>query len=245
MRDVNNGWILRYTHANVASFFFIFVYAHVGRGIYYGSYHSPRTLVWTIGVIILILMMAITNIWPNWMLIYRIKLYNLYTSLNLFFSKARVKALYRIGPHNVNVLSIIICGMLGDWWADKIKGQVMDSIRFNIEQSINNSAYIHHLNFLLYELGYCSNIVPKLVIKSESKNDKRLDKTVTRFNYRLSLFTFTSFLWIYESFYIEENGNVKKKSSSLNRWVHNTYRFSALNHARWFTTSKSRDISCN
>jgi ubiquinol-cytochrome c reductase cytochrome b subunit len=59
MRDVNNGWILRYTHANVASFFFIFVYAHVGRGIYYGSYHSPRTLVWTIGVIILILMMAI------------------------------------------------------------------------------------------------------------------------------------------------------------------------------------------
>jgi hypothetical protein len=70
----------------------------------------------------------------------------------------------------------------------------MDSIGFNIEQSINNSAYIHHLNFLLYELGYCSNIVPKLVIKSESKNDKRLDKTVTRFNYRLSLFTFTSFL---------------------------------------------------
>jgi len=59
MRDVNNGWILRYTHANVASFFFIFVYAHVGRGIYYGSYHSPSTLVWTIGVIILILMMAI------------------------------------------------------------------------------------------------------------------------------------------------------------------------------------------
>lgn len=59
MRDVNNGWILRYIHANVASFFFIFVYAHVGRGIYYGSYHSPRTLVWSIGVIILILMMAI------------------------------------------------------------------------------------------------------------------------------------------------------------------------------------------
>jgi ubiquinol-cytochrome c reductase cytochrome b subunit len=59
MRDVNNGWILRYIHANVASFFFIFVYAHVGRGIYYGSYHSPRTLLWAIGVIILILMMAI------------------------------------------------------------------------------------------------------------------------------------------------------------------------------------------
>ena len=59
MRDVSNGWIVRYTHANVASFFFICVYAHVGRGLYYGSYKSPRVLVWSIGVIILILMMAI------------------------------------------------------------------------------------------------------------------------------------------------------------------------------------------
>ncbi len=59
MRDVNAGWILRYTHANVASFFFIFVYAHIARGLYYSSYKSPRILVWTIGVIILILMMAI------------------------------------------------------------------------------------------------------------------------------------------------------------------------------------------
>ena len=59
MRDVNNGWLIRYTHANVASFFFIFVYMHVGRGLYYSSYKSPRILVWSIGVIILILMMAI------------------------------------------------------------------------------------------------------------------------------------------------------------------------------------------
>nr|YP_009739346.1 apocytochrome b [Tricholoma bakamatsutake]QIC20195.1 apocytochrome b [Tricholoma bakamatsutake] len=58
MRDVNNGWIIRYTHANVASFFFIFVYMHVGRGLYYSSYKTPRVLVWSIGVIILILMMA-------------------------------------------------------------------------------------------------------------------------------------------------------------------------------------------
>ena len=59
MRDVNNGWVIRYTHANVASFFFIFVYAHIGRNLYYGSYRSPRALAWSIGVIILILMMAI------------------------------------------------------------------------------------------------------------------------------------------------------------------------------------------
>jgi len=58
MRDVNAGWALRYTHANVASFFFAFVYAHIARGLYYSSYKTPRTLVWTIGVIILIVMMA-------------------------------------------------------------------------------------------------------------------------------------------------------------------------------------------
>jgi ubiquinol-cytochrome c reductase cytochrome b subunit len=58
MRDVNSGWAVRYTHANVASFFFIFVYAHIARGLYYGSYRSPRVLLWSIGVIIFIVMMA-------------------------------------------------------------------------------------------------------------------------------------------------------------------------------------------
>ena len=58
MRDVNNGWLVRYLHSNTASAFFFLVYLHIGRGMYYGSYRSPRTLVWAIGTIILILMMA-------------------------------------------------------------------------------------------------------------------------------------------------------------------------------------------
>jgi ubiquinol-cytochrome c reductase cytochrome b subunit len=58
MRDVNNGWLIRYLHANTASAFFFLVYLHIGRGMYYGSYKSPRTLVWIIGTIILIVMMA-------------------------------------------------------------------------------------------------------------------------------------------------------------------------------------------
>jgi group I intron endonuclease len=58
MRDVNYGWMIRYLHANTASFFFLFVYLHVGRGLYYGVYKAPRALAWCIGVIILILMMA-------------------------------------------------------------------------------------------------------------------------------------------------------------------------------------------
>ena len=45
MRDVNNGWLIRYAHANGASFFFLVVYIHIGRGLYYGSYIEPRGLV--------------------------------------------------------------------------------------------------------------------------------------------------------------------------------------------------------
>nr|YP_010119241.1 cytochrome b [Erysiphe pisi]QQY98234.1 cytochrome b [Erysiphe pisi] len=58
MRDVNNGWLIRYIHSNTASAFFFLVYLHIGRGLYYGSYRAPRTLVWTIGTVIFILMMA-------------------------------------------------------------------------------------------------------------------------------------------------------------------------------------------
>jgi len=56
MRDVEGGWLLRYGHANGASMFFIVVYIHMFRGLYYGSYASPREIVWCVGVIILLLM---------------------------------------------------------------------------------------------------------------------------------------------------------------------------------------------
>lgn len=58
MRDVKHGWLLRYVHANGASMFFIVVYCHIFRGLYYGSYMQPRQLLWCSGVVIFILMMA-------------------------------------------------------------------------------------------------------------------------------------------------------------------------------------------
>src|SRR5579875_441134 len=58
MRDVNYGWLLRYVHQNGASMFFIVTYIHILRGMYYGSYKTPRELLWMLGVVILILMMA-------------------------------------------------------------------------------------------------------------------------------------------------------------------------------------------
>ncbi|MGE0007080.1 MAG: cytochrome bc complex cytochrome b subunit [Parvibaculaceae bacterium] len=58
MRDVNYGWLMRYMHANGASMFFIAVYIHIFRGMYYGSYKAPREVLWIIGVLIYLVMMA-------------------------------------------------------------------------------------------------------------------------------------------------------------------------------------------
>jgi ubiquinol-cytochrome c reductase cytochrome b/c1 subunit len=58
MRDVNYGWLLRYVHMNGASMFFIVVYIHIWRGLWYGSYKAPRELLWILGVVIFLLMMA-------------------------------------------------------------------------------------------------------------------------------------------------------------------------------------------
>lgn len=58
MRDVNSGWLIRYIHMNGASFFFVAVYIHIFRGMYYGSYKEPRELLWILGVFIFLLMMA-------------------------------------------------------------------------------------------------------------------------------------------------------------------------------------------
>ncbi len=58
MRDVNWGWLIRYMHANGASMFFIAVYVHMLRGLYYGSFKAPREILWILGVVIFLLMMA-------------------------------------------------------------------------------------------------------------------------------------------------------------------------------------------
>lgn len=79
-----------------------------------------------------------------------------------------------------------------------------------------NYAYIHHLNFQLNKLGYCSNETPKLVVKREALNDKRLGPTVSRHDYRLTTFTYTSLLWIFNGFYKEVNGVTVKRIPS---WV--------------------------
>jgi len=95
MRDVNNGWLIRYLHSNTASAFFFLVYLHIGKGMYYGSYKAPRTLVWTIGTIIFVVMMATAFLGYD----YSPKWYEL--SLNLFFFSSPLELLLQ----SINVIS--------------------------------------------------------------------------------------------------------------------------------------------
>jgi group I intron endonuclease len=79
MRDVNYGWLVRYGHSNGASFFFICVYIHIARGLYYGSYTKPRTGLWSVGVIIYFIMMGTAFLGY----VFSLKCYNFLS--NLFF----------------------------------------------------------------------------------------------------------------------------------------------------------------
>jgi ubiquinol-cytochrome c reductase cytochrome b subunit len=220
MRDVNAGWILRYTHANVASFFFIFVYAHIARGLYYSSYKSPRILLWTIGVIILILMMAIAFLgyvlpygqMSLWGFLNKPQMYNLYLIclslllitpiyLNNQLKVSRLKGIYRIGPHNKDIISIIFGSLLRDAQGEnKFLGV---GTKFSFYQEASHVEYLMFLHKLFSELGYCN---PKLPIITTRLGSKGKIRKVARF----STWTYTSFNWIYDLWYDNKIKHVPK-----------------------------------
>ena len=225
MRDVNAGWILRYTHANVASFFFIFVYAHIARGLYYSSYKSPRILVWSIGVIILILMMAIAflgyvlpygqmSLWGG---CYKPQMYYLFLiSLSLFIisiylnnkSKVnRLKGIYRIGTHNKDIISIIFGSLLGDTYGEKRLLEI--GTRFSFSQEAVHVEYMLFLHKLLSELGYCNPNLP--VIKTRLGSKGKIKKII-----KFSTWTFSSFNWIYDLWY---NNKIKHVPECIDQYL--------------------------
>jgi ubiquinol-cytochrome c reductase cytochrome b subunit len=202
MRDVNNGWLIRYTHANVASFFFIFVYLHIGRGLYYSSYKAPRVLVWSIGVIILVLMMAIAFL--GYVLPYgqmslwgfnepQMILYDDFFCVMLIlpFSSPKIRAIKRIGPHNYDILCILIGSLLGDSYAEKHGC----GTRFCFQQEHSNNAYLLWFHSFISKLGYCNPLTPKILTRLGKGGKIR---QLSRFK----TFTFTNFNWIQEAFYL-------------------------------------------
>lgn len=241
-RDVNYGWLQRFAHANGASFFFIWVYIHIGRGLYYGSYRSPRTLLWVVGVIIFIVMMAMFY-WPSW---YIIKQYgNEVHSENLQylisvkstsiipFSKSKTHAIKRIGPHDYDVIAIIVISQLGDAWMDRISSKQRFSYRFNMDQEAGkNTEYIFWQAKYFYDRGYCESPTPKKITRTISNKDRTGSKTRTI--YRISLFTHTSFHWIYNSFYVWKGKRVKV----VPEWI-GDYQ-NPLTQANWIMQDGSR-----
>lgn len=221
MRDVNYGWVLRYTHANVASFFFIFVYAHMARGIYYNSYKSPRVAPWTFGVIIFILMMATAflgyclvmgqmslwgeflsltcflNLFKNYYFDYNYLNYSIDINImpllvtNLYNTK-KLRGLNRIGPHNIDILSIIFGSLLGDAHAEKRSDN--GGTRISFYQESTHLSYLLWLHNLLSLENYCNVNIPKITT--------RLGKNgIVRKILRFHTWTYTSFNWIQEIWY--------------------------------------------
>lgn len=208
MRDVSNGWLLRYLHANGASLFFIVVYMHLFRGLYYTSYAQPRELVWLIGVVILLIMILTAFIgyvlpWGQ-MSLWGIHLPHMDVFFNGFFvhfftledPNQKLKSHQRVGPHNKDVLDTLFGSLLGDAYAEFRKG----STRICFQQENANAGYLHALHRFFADRGYCSPKKPKLM-KRIGHNGKK------RFLLRFKTWSFQSFNWIHEAFYL--NG-VKK-----------------------------------
>lgn len=212
MRDVNNGWLIRYLHSNTASAFFFLVYLHIGRGLYYGSYKAPRTLTWTIGTIILVLMMATAflgyvlpygqmSLWGKYVpQMYSLHIFS-FTGLlfivivNTLTDKpfTKINGIYRIGPHNEEILSIIVGSLLGDAHAEKRSLGLGTRISFYQEHS--HVEYIYYLHSLLSSKGYCTASLPKTSTRLGIKGKVR---KVARFH----TWTYSSFNWIRDVFYL-------------------------------------------
>jgi hypothetical protein len=189
MRDVNFGWLIRYTHANVASFFFIFVYGHIGRNLYYGSYKSPRVLPWSIGVIMLVLMMGIAFL--GYVLPYgQMSLWGvssiggLYVSYRAFSNTGR--------KHPPQLVPILFGSLLGDCTAELRSG----SARFRFYQSSGHASYLLWLHALIAGMGACSPTVPVLQSRTPS-----LPGGTPRDVIRFSTYSFSDLLWLYTAFY--------------------------------------------
>ena len=231
MRDVNNGWLIRYLHSNTASAFFFLVYLHIGRGLYYGSYKAPRTLVWTIGTVIFILMIAtafLGYVLPyGQMSLWGIKMPKMYSldffsfSFSLLFVVVlimiinlinntisnKIKGMYRIGPHHIDIISIIYGSLLGKGHAEKRLLGVGTRIFFYQESP--HVKYIFYLHKVLLRQGYCNHRLP--VIR-QTLGAKGLVRKFLKFH----TWTYTSFNWIHDEWYV--NG-IKRVPNNLELYL--------------------------
>lgn len=112
---------------------------------------------------------------------------------------SRLKGIYRIGPHNIDIISIIFGSLLGDGHGEKRAS----GTRINFYQESTHVSYLLYLHNILSQLGYCNGKIPE--IKKRLGNKGKIRKII-----RFSTWTYTSFNWIYDIFYINNKKQVPK-----------------------------------
>lgn len=207
MIDVNYGWLIRYAHSNGAGFFFIFVYIHMARGIYYGSYKKPRIALWSIGVIIFLLM--IITAFMGYCLVYGQMSHwgyfialNILIIINILYCKLKdtedIKLLNKLNkqlvtftPLHSDMISIIFGSLLGDGHGEKR----FKKTRFSFYQEGSHNEYVLYLHNIISKLGYCSINIP--TIKTRLGNKGKLRKII-----RFHTWSLDQFNWIYDLWYL-------------------------------------------
>lgn len=119
---------------------------------------------------------------------------NISSLILLPFNYPRINSKNRIGPHNINILSILIGSLLGDGHMEKDKHGF--GSRFVFYQSNINGEYLLWLHSCISDLGYCKKDIPQIRGRTSNKTELKF------YYYRFRTFTFSSFNWIYDSFYI-------------------------------------------
>src|ERR1700743_3332309 len=166
MRTINYGWLIRYMHSNGASFFFIAVYVHMFRGLYYGSYKAPREVLWILGVILYLLMVA--TAFFGYVLPWGQMSFWGATVITNFFS-----ALDQIVPHLGTAISTWLWGVVGlRIWALHVPGNnnplgidvkgPQDTLPFHPYYTVKDAFYVAlfatiYLAFVFYAPNFFGN----------------------------------------------------------------------------------------
>lgn len=227
MIDVNYGWLIRYCHSNGAGFFFIFVYMHMARGIYYGSYRRPRIALWVVGVVIFLLM--IITAFMGYCLVYGQMSHwgFLIIASNVLIISNSIKNLTKypilldithrknvnnfIGPLNHDIISIIYGSLLGDGHCEKRIGGKGSRISFYQESSHDD--YLLYLHSIIANLGYCNTKIPKIITRLGNKG--KIRKII-----RFRTWTYISFNFIFESWYKQQDSkNIKIIPHNINEYL--------------------------
>lgn len=239
IRDVEYGWLIRYLHANVASFFFIFVYLHIGRGLYYGSYKSPRTLPWAIGVVILVIIIATAfigyvlpygqiSLWGSDS--YRLKYSDL---LSILITSYNFIMVY-LTPDRIFNTTHRVCGVkhakrmkankrigphnhdilsifYGTLLGDSHAERRRSGIgtRLSMSQESNHGEYLLWLHAQIADRGYCNPVPPK--IQTRLGTGGKL-----RYIFRFHTFTYSSLDSLYSAWYAN---NIKHVPNNIAEFI--------------------------